>query len=105
MVMSVSHWPRQVSHWELFKLNVWRGSLQTSRDLTGFILWGVVFAINGFLLGTIFYNQVGGSALGQDSTTTPPPPNPLLLLLLMDVPPDAPSACLLVSRPAPSSGP
>lgn len=48
----------RVSWWGLFKLNVWRGLLQTRRDLLSFGLWGVAMTVIGFIFGILYLGQV-----------------------------------------------
>jgi len=53
----------RISMWELFKLNVWRGFLQTFRDLLCFFAWGGVFCLVGLIYGILFFGQVSSYSI------------------------------------------
>ncbi len=43
----------------LFRLNLWRGGLQTARNPLAFWLYGAVMAIIGLCFGVLYFQQVG----------------------------------------------
>lgn len=47
-----------VSPWVLFKLNLWRCSLQVARDKATLGLWAAVSTLIGALLGILYWQQV-----------------------------------------------
>jgi hypothetical protein len=49
---------QHASAFVLFRLNLWRGSLQTARNSLGFWLYGAVMAIIGLCFGILYFQQV-----------------------------------------------
>lgn len=49
---------RAASPWVLFKLNLWRCSLQLARDKATLGLWAAVSSLIGVLLGVLYWQQV-----------------------------------------------
>lgn len=61
----------------LFRLNLWRSSLQTARNALGFYLYGAVMAIVGLCFGVLYFQQVRAHAgpFGRDSRRLSLPPS------------------------------
>lgn len=48
----------QASAWTIFLSDCWRAFLRLRRDTTFVVLWGIISALVGALLGIIYWQQV-----------------------------------------------